>query len=919
MIKKILLVLGIVLLLLLAAAATVPLLFREQLTAQVKAAVNESLEAKVDFGSVSLSLIRRFPQLSLCIGDLSIAGKEVFEGDTLLQADELRLTLSLFDVLQGDRIGIRSAEVINPNVYIHILTDGRANYNITKEDTSAAAGSQAAYRVELQSYRISNGRVVYDDKSTGTFLRLEKVDHSGKGDFTQSVFSLVTKSQVGSLQFRYGGVSYLNRAQLKADATLRMNLDSALYTFEKNEFVLNDLPLSLDGWLAMPEEDIRMDLRWALGRSDFRHLLSLVPGMYTADFARVKASGTVSASGRVWGTYGEQQNPAFEVSLKVENGQAQYPDLPQAIRNVQVDLRLSNPDGDPDRTMIDLRQLHAELGSDAVDARMLVSTPVSDPNINGMVKGVINLGNLKNLVPLPAGTELSGVVRSDVTLKGRYSSIEQRRYDQFQASGQIAAEQINYRSSGNPPLSIAQGLLTFRPERVGLMLQARSGASDFAANGAVENLLGYLMRSDLLKGSLQLSSQLIDLNEFMTGTATATHPVDTTKMEVIPVPANVDFTVQLFAARILYEYMELRQVNGMLAVRDGALELQRLAFNTLGGSVQMSGSYSTRQPEEPAFSYSLKLENLDLVQTVNAVDAAARLAPIARHASGRFSSDLAVSGRLDQRMQPVLMSLSGSGTLASRQITVANFQPLQQLADALKMTQYRQLVVPDVRLSFRFENGRVHVSPFETSWNGARSIISGTHGFDQSLDYQVQLRIPRSQLPAAAVQVFSEGMAKLQQTLGTSPQLPDPVQVLVKIGGTVSKPVINTDFRQQASQMVETLTQAAEQQVEKKLEEVKADARAEADRLLQQAQQQAQIIRQQAQQAADKLKKEGYAQADKLVAEAKNPIAKAAAQEAAKKLKQETDKKAQAIIDAADKEAQKVLNEAQRKANELLK
>ncbi|MCS6990463.1 MAG: hypothetical protein NZL95_01205 [Chitinophagales bacterium] len=918
--RKIFIAVGIIVVLSLGALVAVPYLFRDTLKAKVQEALNRQLEAKVSFGSVGLSLIRDFPQLSFCLGDLTLVGTGPFEGDTLLYAEEFRLALSLFDVLGGKQIGIRSVRVHRPYVQLKILADGRANYDILKTDTVDAAQEPSEYRVSLQSYRLSEGRIVYDDASTRTYIRLDGVSHSGRGDFTQSVFDLTTQSDVSGLTFRYDGVSYLNQVRLNAEATFRIHLDSSLYTLKKNEFVLNELPLSLDGWVALPEQDVVMDLRWALGRSDFRSLLSLVPGLYSKDFRHIKAEGKVAASGRVWGTYGVDRMPAFEVSLKVENGQFQYPQLPQAVHNVHIDLNINNSNGQPDQTEIDLKQLHAELGSDVVDARLNVKTPVSDPNVNGMIKGMLNLGNLKNVIPLPEGTDLSGIVRSDVMLKGRYSAIEQKRYEQFEASGRIKVENLSYQAAGMPALSIPALDLEFHPHQVALQrLQVRSGTSDFSASGYVDNLLGYYFRDELLKGSFQLTSQLIDLNEFMTGTATTTQPPDSAAMEVLPVPANINFQVQMEAGRLLYEKLELRNVKGILSVRDQMLELQQLSFSTLGGTVRMSGSYNTKNPSEPQISYSLNINNIDIQQAVAAVNSVGQLAPIAQRATGRVGGELAVHGKLDKHMQPILMSLSGHGLISGDQISVSNFEPLQQLAEALKMTAYHQLNLPQVRLSFRMENGRVHVSPFETSWHGAKSVISGSHGLDQSLDYLVQLSIPRSQLPPAAVQVFSAGLAKVQQMAGASVSLPDPVQVNIKVRGTVAKPIITTDFRQQATQAAETMVQAAEQKAQEKIQEVKADLRAEADRILKQAQQQAQLIRQQAQQAADKIKKEGYAQADKLVAEAKNPIAKAAAQEAAKKLKQETDKKAQAVLDAAEKEAQKVLQEAQKKADELLK
>ena len=59
--KKALKITGIVLLILLAVAFIIPIAFKKQITELVKKEINKSLDAKVDFSDVSLSLFGHFP------------------------------------------------------------------------------------------------------------------------------------------------------------------------------------------------------------------------------------------------------------------------------------------------------------------------------------------------------------------------------------------------------------------------------------------------------------------------------------------------------------------------------------------------------------------------------------------------------------------------------------------------------------------------------------------------------------------------------------------------------------------------------------------------------------------------------------------------------------------------------------------
>ncbi len=65
--KKIMKYTGIVLLSLLVLAFLIPVFFKGKIVRLVKAEINKTIEAKVDFKNVSISLFRHFPKLSIGI------------------------------------------------------------------------------------------------------------------------------------------------------------------------------------------------------------------------------------------------------------------------------------------------------------------------------------------------------------------------------------------------------------------------------------------------------------------------------------------------------------------------------------------------------------------------------------------------------------------------------------------------------------------------------------------------------------------------------------------------------------------------------------------------------------------------------------------------------------------------------------
>lgn len=922
--KKVILSVAIIISMLVIATLALPLLFKDRIVAEIKKVANEQLLAKVDFGDFDLTIFRSFPDLTLCMNDLSVVGIEQFEGDTLLYAGELSVRLDLMSVIRGGSMRIVSVGLNKGLVNLLVQKDGKANWDITKPAPSAGTAPVSSFDVSLKSYKLDQCEIRYLDESAGMRVFMKELMHSGSGNFSESLFTLSTTSSIERVNIWYHGIKYLSEVQAELLADLEMDMQKSKYTFKENQLKLNDLSIGFDGFVAIPDEAVEMDVEFVSGSNTFSSFISLIPAIYHHQFNDLKSSGTLAFNGFVKGVYSETSMPGYGVKLAIKNGMFQYPSLPAAVKNVQVDLDVNNPDGIPDHTIFNLRQLHAEIGNDPFDAHLLVSTPVSDAHFNGAAKGKINLGNISKIVPLEKGVSISGLLLADLTAQGRMSSIEKKRYEEMTAAGSLSLTDAKYAAPGYPNgISVNRLVLNFNPRQVALsQCDLKIGNSDLRANGTLDNLPAYYFRDEPLKGTLSIRSGLLDLNELLPSSAPVQHAETasaSTAITAVEIPSHVDFDLTASITKLLYEDLIIQDLEGKVRMHDAMLEMEGISFNTLGGSVKMNGSYASTQPDQPAITYKLSVKNADIQLSVKAFEMLKAMAPIAERCSGRISADFTINGRLDAQMNPVLNTLTGSGSLKTGNVVLTNFEPVSQMADVLKMPQYKQLSLNDVSLIFSFRDGRVAMEPFQANLSGSKATIKGSHGFDQTINYTVNLSIPKAQLGTQAIGVMNGMLTSAGKVSGSSYTIPDPVDVKILIGGTVTKPVVKTGLKDAALSIAETVQEEVKAVVEEKIEEGKAEAKAQADKLISDAEQQAKVLHDAAVVNAEKLSKEGYATADNLIAQAKDPISKAAARVAADKLKKETDAKAALLIKSADEQGQKLIDEAKRQSEELLK
>lgn len=900
MIKKIGLSLLGLFALIVVAAVVLPIIYKDKIVQLVKDEANKNLNATLNFGEFDITLIKSFPNFTLSIHDLSVAGVDDFRGDTLLSTSTFAVTLDVMSVIKGEQIGIRAITLQDPRIHALVLKNGKANWDIAKAsaDTNPATPDEPSkFKIKLKKFEMLNGFIVYDDASLGVAITMAGVDHQLTGDFTQDNFLMSTVTDIKQLSVSYGGVKYLSKTKATLLADLDMDMVHSKYTFKNNTLTINELVVGANGWVAMPADDIDMDLTWNVGKSDFKNFMSLVPGAYTADFASVKTSGSLALDGSVKGRYNDKQMPGFTLNMLINNGNFQYPALPAALKNVQVDLKVSNPDGIPDHTLINLARMHLELAGDPFDMRLVVKTPVSDAQLDASMKGRINLANVAKLVPMDKGTSLSGLFTADLSAKGRMSSIEKERYEEFQAKGTMTMANVSYASPDMPKgVNIRTMALTFNPQHVTLgAFDARMGRSDMQMTGSLDNFLAYALKDETLKGNLNFSSRLIDVNEFMTPSSatptTVSAAPDTATMTVFEVPKNMQFNLNANIDRMLYEDLAITAMKGAILVGNESVSMNGVAMRMLGGTITANGTYSTKSPRRPSIRFDLDVADMDVQQTAKYFNSVKKMAPIVEKTVGQYSTKFNVNGTLDEHMQPILNTMNGAGAMITKDIVVNGFAPMVKVGEALKIKKLERLVVGSSNLSFEFADGRVRVKPFDVKMGDSKVNIAGSNGFDQSIDYTMKFEIPRAEFGTQANSVVN-GLLAQANSKGANFSVGDVVKVDVKIGGTMTEPKIITGLNGAASNVVSDLKDKAKDELDKKKKEAEDKARAELDKKKQELESQVNKAKQDAEAKAkaeaERVKKEAE---DKVKAEAEK-----AKKEAADKAKKEAEKKLKGLF-----------------------
>lgn len=790
--KKVLKIAGITLGVLLILILVLPFAFQGKIEKLVKQEGNKMLNAQFDFSALDISLIRNFPSASITLEDFWLKGAGEFQNDTLIQAGELTAAVNLFSLFGNSGYDISKIIIEDTKVKAIVLENGHPNWDVMKPsadttDTEETPTESAPIRIKLQKLSIKDLSVSYDDRQGGMYAAINHLNATCSGDFGSERTTVDLSMETPSLTYRTGGIPFLNKARLEADMNVDADFANNKYTLKDNTISLNAIQVNIDGWAAMQKNGIGMDMKLNTNEVGFKELLSLIPAIYAKDFQDLKTDGKASLTAFAKGILGQDQVPQFEVALDVKDGMFRYPSLPAGVENINIAANVKNAGGNIDATEITVSPFDFVLAGNPFSLKASVKTPMSDPDLQASAQGTLDLGKIKEVYPLEDMT-LNGTIQADMNLAGKLSYIEKEQYGQMKAAGSIRMNNMKLNLQDMPAIDIQRSTFSFSPRYLQLSeTTINIGQNDLTVDSRFENYLGYALKGSTLKGNLNISSNHIHVNDFISSDTTTvqapeTHDsttVSSSEAGVIRIPENIDFTMQANLKEVLFDKMKLETVSGVLTVKNGTVDMRNLSFNTMGGSITANGAYSAPKGVQPHLNAGFDMKGIGFAQAYEELGLVQQLAPIFSGLKGNFSGNLKINTPLDEKMSPVMQQVQGSGSLSTKDLSLSDVKFINQVADIVKKPSMKDIQVKDLNLDFEIADGRVTTQPFDLKLGDYTMNLSGSTGLDQTIDYTGKITLP------------SGGIGS---KLGT---------VDMTIGGTFTSPKVGIDMASLAKNAAE--------------------------------------------------------------------------------------------------------------------
>ncbi|MEZ4963952.1 MAG: AsmA-like C-terminal region-containing protein [Saprospiraceae bacterium] len=586
-----------------------------------------------------------------------------------------------------------------------------------------------AYTKDFENVQ-ANGTVQFTGYARGTY-----------NDIIYPSFKINMK--VGNADFKYPdlplGVSNINVDASVTSPSQRLN--DMKVDIPKFSLRIGSNPLEGFFYLRTPETDPNINTKLT-GTLNLGELSKAFPMEGVQELAGViKANITMKAAmSQIDKQQYDQVDMAGDFAMSGINYRAEgSPDV--SIRQLSTSIS-------PQR--VDVREFDAKLGRSDLRASGSIDNILAyfstKKTMTGNLSIASNLFDANEWMEEPAGDE-AGVVPSETAAEPEEKAFD--RWD-FVVDGKIG--RLKYDTYDITNMSM-QGHFTpnlMNVSEFGLNM----GPSDLHGSGEIRNAWNYLFDNQTVAGVVNLRSSYFDLNQFMTEpatTATTASSGPPPAEDIIPVPENMDMTLNADFGRVKYTDYDLNNLKGRVVVKNSAARLEDFTADAFGGQIGLSGEYSTKDISKPLFNVDLAFQDMGFRDAFQNFATVKAFAPVMQLIDGKFNTTLTMSGVLGKDMTPDLTTLSAAGFLETLNAVFSNFKPMTEIGSKLGVDYLSKLELKNTRNWFEIKDGNVVVKPFDAQVRDVSMKIGGSHGLNQEMNYQIITKTPRKALEKSSV------------------------------------------------------------------------------------------------------------------------------------------------------------------------
>lgn len=711
-------------------------MFKDKIIQKFIAEANKSLNTPVNIEKIDVSIFERFPQLSIVLQNVSVEDSHPGKYP-LLTAKTVSFQLNPIEVWNGVYV-IKGLQIQESETNLKLDKTGKANYIILKENQSAGKG-KGALRFELKNVGLKKTRVRYLDLLSAQELIFDSESLQASITSSDDNYFIEAKGEVITEKISIRGTSVLEGKQFSVNSKLQYDDGNKSLLIEPSDLLVQGSSFTVEGSYSWRDKNY-INLKTVGSDTDVQTILSLLPEEVSGDYRQYRSKGDVYFSALLKGEISKKKNPGLSIEFGFREATIFHPESRAQLEHVSMEGSFATPDVTRgDEGVLILKNIQGVLNEEKVTGNLAIHN-LNDPEVKSDFKGIVDAAWLAAFYPMKDIDQVTGKLNANVSFEGKVSLLKKRSTAQrVSTTGTIDLSDINLTYGKDKiPLEHLNGSLQFNNNDLALSnVSGKLGNSDFVLNGFFKNVITFLLFENQPIGiEADLKSNYIDLNQlFALGFGSLSAGSEQSYAFSISKNINLNFNCDVKGIR--YKRFYGRFLTGDLLVKNEMAISRNIQVKTMGGDLNFSGIVDAQNQKVIDVVNSFKLNGIHIDSVFYVFENFKQSFIEDKHLKGKVQADVTMEMALHPDLTLFQETLVADISAVIKQGELNNFEPLQKLKKYVNDDELSRLRFSDLKNEIHIENKTVYIPQMEVKTNVTSLKISGTHTFDQHIDYRV--------------------------------------------------------------------------------------------------------------------------------------------------------------------------------------
>lgn len=725
-------------------------LYKDRIIQQFIREANKQLNTPIAIKRIEVSAFNDFPRLSIVFHDVYVEDSHPGKYP-LLTAKRIAFQLNPLQVWKGDYT-VRGMEIEDSEAYLKVNDEGENNYTIVKKKTQGEAQGGLAFA--LNNIALKKTTVHYVDMRMLHDFVFKSDNLSASIHSSNDIYDIDASGKLTSEQLLIGTNNFLAGKAFEIQSHLIYDDARKHLTIHPSQLLLKKSAFAISGTYGWKEKNV-IDLTTTGTDTDIQTLLSLLPESKGKRFEKYRSKGNVYFRAHLQGEISRTASPAISIDFGFNKATLFHPEYKTRIENAT--LRGSFNTSDVDNltgARLSLSNISGELNGENFTANFMLLN-FKDPEIVLDFKGVVDAPAVFDFYPVDDVKYASGSLVVDIAFAGKVNLLKNKNTaQQVSTLGTVDLRGVNLLYGKNKiPLENLKGNLQFNNNDLALSnVSGKLGDSDFLLNGFFKNIITFLLFEGQPIGiETDLRANYIDLNQlFALGFSDSASGDSGDSDFVFKVSKNVNLNFNCDIRSLRYKRFHGQAIRGDLLVKNQMAVSRKLSLKTMGGNVMLSGIVDAKNNKAIDVVSTLRVNGINLDSVFYVFENFNQTFIQDKHLKGKATADISLEMVLNQNLRLFQETLIADIGISIAQGELNNFEPLKKLERYIGDEGLDRLRFSQLKNDIHIEKKQIYLPQMEVRSNVTDIKISGTHTFDQRIDYRLITPLRRKRIVEAA-------------------------------------------------------------------------------------------------------------------------------------------------------------------------